>query len=74
MDKINEALQRIYAALDSVEEIAKSACDWKLIFECCQGAEGFVYYGKSDSEIGIYKVLNAYSEQYLQSYGYISGT
>lgn len=39
MDKINEALQRIYAALDSVEEIATSEYDWKLIIDYCQGAD-----------------------------------
>lgn len=39
MDKINEALQRIYEALDSVGEIKTSVYDWELIIEYCQGAD-----------------------------------
>ncbi|MDE6750164.1 MAG: hypothetical protein K2K21_14030 [Lachnospiraceae bacterium] len=44
MSKVNEALQSIYAALNSVEEITTSEYDWKLIIEYCQGAEGFVFW------------------------------
>lgn len=101
MDKMNEALQRIYTALSSTEKIATSVDDWTLILEYCKGtdyietisnlqnfiknkfsfaiekgAEGFVYFGNLDNnnKVGIYKVMNAYSDQYSQYYGYISST
>ena len=39
MDKMNEALQRIYTALSSTEKIATSVDDWTLILEYCKGTD-----------------------------------
>lgn len=100
MDKVNEALQRIYSALNSTEKIETSIDDWWIVFDHCagsdyietvnnlqnfiadnfsfeiKGTEGLVYFGSVDdsNKIPVYKVMDAYSSQYPESYGYISST